>query len=146
MSVPQLNHEDHELVSALRATWTEAFDERVEPLKKQIAAIGARSSRAPGSAIETTALDVPASLSRQLLDDGAFQNWIKSPSAKFLPCAIELRRPPARKAATPITGLSPTQYLPQKLWGHPLFPLRLREIVPTVFVESGVVEYTVETA
>ncbi len=41
-------------------------------------------------------------------------------------------------------GLSPIEYLPTKIWDAPQFPLRLRELIPSIFVTSGVVEYTVE--
>jgi HK97 family phage major capsid protein len=36
------------------------------------------------------------------------------------------------------------EYLPQKIYGGAMFRLRLRELIPTIFVGSGTVQYAVE--
>jgi HK97 family phage major capsid protein len=46
----------------------------------------------------------------------------------------------------PVSGISPTEYLPQRIWGVAQFPLRLREIMPVMPVSSGTIEYTQETS
>jgi hypothetical protein len=105
-----------------------------------------RSSRAPGSSLEHTAFDGPRiSLSRQLADDAGFQGWLKSQKTAHSGFATELRMPPSRKAATPISGLSPTEHVPL-IYGAPAFPLRLKSLMPQIPVTSGTVEYTQETA
>jgi hypothetical protein len=54
--------------------------------------------------------------------------------------------PPSRKAATPVSGISPTEYLTQRIWGPAQFPLRLHEIMPVLPVSSATIEYTQETS
>jgi HK97 family phage major capsid protein len=148
--VPRLNDEDQELVNALRVTLNEVFDEkfdqRMAPMQKQVKGLMERASRPPGSALEHASLDPVMSLSRQLLDDGGFQAFTKSVMTSKSSYATEVRLPLSRKAATPVSGISPTEYLPQRIWGAAQFPLRLREIMPVLPVTSGTIEYTQETS
>jgi HK97 family phage major capsid protein len=132
--------------------FVEALCTIIGPVKKQvdeqearIRNLMARSSRPPGSTLETTSFDA-MSLSHQLLADTGYQAFTKSVMTRGSSYAAELRLPPSRKAAAPVSGISPTEYLPQRIWGQALFPLRLREIMPTLPVTSGTIEYTQETS
>jgi HK97 family phage major capsid protein len=122
----------------------QAFDRRVAPIRAQLSALQQRSSRMPG-ALEHTAFGAPrVSLSRQLADDSGFAAWVKSQKTPHSAYATELQRVPlSRKAATPISGLSPTEHV-GAIWGTPAFPLRLRALMPVIPVTSGSVEFTVE--
>jgi HK97 family phage major capsid protein len=134
--------EDAELLTELRQTWRTEFNTAVEPLRKQIQAIAARSSRPPGT-MELASLDAPQSLSTQLAADASFAAWVKSQKTHHSAYACELRAPAFRKAGTPISGLSPTEHVPG-IWGTPGLPLRLRSLLPQVPTATGNLEITVE--
>jgi HK97 family phage major capsid protein len=144
MPPAELNADERELVVELRRSVRDEVDNRIAPLRRQLLEIGQRSSRAPGASPEHAAFDGP-NLSGQLLGDAGFQAFAKSVLTKNSSYAVELRLPPSRKA-TPISGISPTEYLPQRIWGVAQFPLRLRQILPTLMVGSGTIEYTQETS
>ena len=120
--------EDAELLTELRQTWRTEFNTAVEPLRKQIQAIAARSSRPPGT-MELASLDAPQSLSTQLAADASFAAWVKSQKTHHSAYACELRAPAFRKAGTPISGrkkigisgkTSPTPMVStQATWGGP---------------------------
>jgi hypothetical protein len=135
----QLSAEDEQI----RDEMLRHIDTAVE---RQIQTVLQKSSRPPGFS-QHTALSVPGvTLSRQLLDDSGYQHFCKSVLTRGSSYAAELRMPPSRKATAPVSGISPTEYLPQRLWGPAQFPLRLREIMPVLPVTSGTIEYTVETS
>jgi HK97 family phage major capsid protein len=138
MSTEILSAEDRQVIEALRQGWRD----EIEPLRKQVQALAQRSSRPPG--LEGATLAPPVTLSRQLVDDAGFQAFAKGVLTRNSAYACELRLPPSRKAA--VSGISPTEYLPQRIWGPAQQPLRLREIMPVLPVGSGSVEYTVETS
>jgi HK97 family phage major capsid protein len=139
--MPAIELTDQELLIEMRR----AFDERVEPLRKQVKGLMERSSRGPGAGLEHGAFDGPrVSLSRQLADDTGFVAWLKSNKTYTSGFATELKMPSlTRKAGTPVSGLSPTEHV-GAIWGAPAFPLRLKALMPQVPVSSGSVEYTVE--
>lgn len=143
---PQLSAEDLEVITELRRGFHAEIDNVVQPLRQQMNALAQRTSRAPGVGLEHTSLDLPMSLSHQLTGDASFQSWVKNVKTSREYFATELRLPTNRKAGTPVSGIAPTQYLPQRIWGPAQFPLRLRDIMPTMPVASGSVEYTVETS
>jgi len=131
MSVP-ITAEDRELVEMLRTQVREEFDSRVGPLQKQMATLMQRSSRPPGAVLEQIALTEP-SLGAQLAVDVGFQSFTRSVLTSHSHYATELRLPPSRKG-TPVTGVTPTEYLPQRIWGQPAFPLRLHDLMPVLSV------------
>jgi Phage capsid family len=135
-----LTAEDERIIEELRRNWRDEID----PLKKQVQGLLQRSSRPPG--VGAGALDLSTSLSQQLADNTGFQGFVKSAIGRNSTFLAELRLPPNKKAAAPVSGLSPTEYLPQRIWGPAQFPLRLREIMPVLPVTSGVIEYTQETS
>ncbi len=153
MSTPELTENDVAILDHLRASWKNEMAETLAPIrtelaaaKSQLTAFGQKLSRPPGhTGVETTSLSAPGgALSRQLVSDGGFQQWLKGVKSSRDYFAVDLKMPSSRKAGTPIMGLSPTEYLPSKIWGAAQFPLRLKELIPSIFVTSGVVEYTVE--
>jgi HK97 family phage major capsid protein len=144
---PQLSTEDQAIITELRRSWRDEFNATVAPLKKQMQALAERTSRLPGSStLEHAAFDAVPSLASQLLADAGFQAFSKGVLTRTASYGTELRLPPSRKAAAPVSGISPTEYLPQRIWGPAQFPLRLREIMPTLPVGSGTIEYTQETS
>jgi hypothetical protein len=137
---------DEELIDQIGAVM-KPRDAAITDLRRTVKSLMERSSRPPGSSFETAAFSAaPSALSRQLADDGNFQNWLKSSKTHTSGYATELRLPPlARKTATPIANISPTEHVPL-IYGAPLFPLRLVTLLPTIPVTSGTVEYLQETA
>ncbi len=136
-----LNAADLAIIDHLRESWR--ID--LEPLQKQIQAVMQRSSRPPGSnGIQLAALDAPMPLGQQLFDNPLYQAFTKSLITRASNVACELRLPSNRKSA--VSGVSPSEYLPQRIWGAAQFPLRLKEIMPVMPVTSGSVEYTQETS
>jgi hypothetical protein len=121
-------------------------DRAFADLKKNVQSLMQRNSRPPGASLETAALNAAPTLSGQLLGDERFQAFAKSVLIRSSSFGTELRLPPSRKAAAPVSGISPTEYLPQRIWGPAQFPLRLREIMPVLPVTSGTIEYTRETS
>jgi Phage capsid family len=140
----QLSAADQEIIDRLKVEWTQTVEAGIAPIRKQVSALMQRSSRAPGTGLDHAAL-MPASLSQQLCDNDGFKAFAKSVIGRNSSFVCELRMPTDRKAATPISGISPTEYVP-RLWGPAGFPLRLRDIMPVLPVESGSVEYTMETS
>jgi HK97 family phage major capsid protein len=140
MSQLELTAEDQAVIAELSRRTRAEVESAVDPLRKQVKTLMERSSRAPGS--DSTALAAPPiTLSRQLLDDGGFQAFIKSNKTQHSAYATELRLPLNRKAA--ITGLSPTEHV-GAIWGPPVFPLRVKSLLPQIPTSSGAVEFTVE--
>ena len=137
-----LTSEDQQIIDQLRRNWRDEID----PIKKQVQSLIQRSSRPPGVGLERGALDLSTSLGQQLAHNTGFQAFVKSAIGFNSSFLAELRLPPNRKAAAPVSGLSPTEYFPSRLFGPAMFPLRLREILPIVPVTSGVIEYTQETS
>jgi hypothetical protein len=143
----ELSPADYEVLNELKRTWRSETEAAISPLRKQVQALMERSSRLPGTnVLEHAALNAVPSLSSQLLGDAAFQAFAKGVLTRTASYATELRLPTGRKAGTPVSGISPTEYLPQKIWGPAQFPLRLREIMPVLPVGSGTIEYTQETS
>jgi HK97 family phage major capsid protein len=142
---PTLSAEDREILSAVRHQQREEIDAAIDPLRKQMQALMQRTSRAPGT-LETGTLNAGPTFSNQLLADAGFQAFAKSILTRSSSFGAELRLPTSRKAAAPVSGISPTEYLPQRIWGAAQFPLRLREIMPVLPVSSGTIEYTQETS
>jgi HK97 family phage major capsid protein len=154
--MPHLLEEDieaKELLAKLRLEWRTSLDQGVAPIRRDIEdlkgnflALGQRMSRPPGFGPDHALLEgSPFSLARQLSDDAGFQNWIKSNKVPSSGYATELRLPTSRKAAVPVTNLSPTQHV-GGIYGAPQMPLRLRALMPTIPVLTGSIEYTQETS
>jgi hypothetical protein len=151
MSTPtfplDLTAADEAIIEQLRRNWRDEIEGVVSPIRKKLDALAQRSSRLPGSTGEPGVLDgASMSLARQLHGDDAFQMWLKSSKTPHSGFATDLRLPPNRKAAGPISGISPTEYLPSRIWGAATFPLRLRSLMPVLPVTSGKIEYTQETS
>jgi hypothetical protein len=145
MPVP-LTEDEIDTLNMLRGGFREEINTAIEPLRNQVKSLMLRSSRPPGAVAEPTAADAVPALSHQLLGDTGYQAFCKSVLTRNSSFACELRLPFNRKAATPVSGISPTEYLPQRIWGPAAFPLRLREIMPVLPVTSGTIEYTRETS
>jgi len=145
-----LTPDEKETLEELRRSWRDDMRAEtraeVEPLKKQLLLIQQRTSRPPGSIVDPTTLDAVPTLSHQLLCDSSYQAFCKSVLTRGSSFGTELRLSMNRKAGTPVSGISPTEYLPQRIWGQAQFPLRLREIMPVMPVSSGSIEYTMESS
>jgi HK97 family phage major capsid protein len=151
----QLSAADQEIIAHLRVQFRDqidtALDTRLTPIQRElneskafVSALAARSSRAPGTTgHETSAMESPYALSRQLGADASFLGWLKSNKTQSSGFATELRLPSQRKAA--ISGISPTQHI-TPIYGTPAFPLRLASLLPTIPVTVGNIEYLQETS
>jgi HK97 family phage major capsid protein len=76
-----------------------------------------------------------------LSDNEAFRSWLAAPRSYRSGIAFDLEL----KAAAPISGISPTVYMPQ-VYGPPQPALRLPDLIPSIQVTmGGAVEWTKET-
>jgi HK97 family phage major capsid protein len=132
----------------------DAVDQRVAPFRRRIDDLevwkkGAndRFARSPngGGGSGSPEFAARETLTRQLVEDAGFQQFLKSAKTMRSSFAMELRVP-ERKATTPVSGLSPTQAITSRIWGGAAAPLRLRELLPILPVTSGSVEYVVESS
>ena len=147
MPALELTPEDQLMMAEIRRNMRDEAEAAADPVSSPRDGSYSRSDlrRPPGFSGDRAAFEMPATpLGKQLADDAGFQAFTKSILTRSSSYACELRVPPSRKAA--ISGLSPTEYIPTKIWGTAMFPLRLKEIMPVMPVGSGSVEYTVETA
>jgi hypothetical protein len=137
--------EDHPIVEEMRGILA-PYVRDLGQLKATVRALAERSSRPPGQALDRTALAGPQlMLSRQLSDDGGFQNWLKSAKTQNSAFACELNLPPLTRKAGPIADISPVAHVPL-IYAPPPFPLRLVTLLPTLTVTSGNVEFLEETS
>jgi HK97 family phage major capsid protein len=149
----QVNAEDQELLAELRGQWRELVESATAPLKRQIAEIGQRSSRLPGSVAAAPPVSERRTSSLSIVrDDGlaaneAFAQFVKSPKTSQSNLALHLR---LEQKAGPITGgptvIPATPVLLPRL-GPPLPQLRVGDLCPRVMVDAGpAVSYTKETS
>jgi HK97 family phage major capsid protein len=144
---------DEQLVDELRHVATVAFDERVAPLKAQIAALQQRSSRMPGAALDAPLPPLGARALSIAPGDGLtantqFAEFLKSPMDRLSHLALHVRV--EAKAAPPITGgptvIPPTPVMLPRL-GPPLPSLRVGDLLPRVMIDAGPsIAYTKETS
>ncbi len=97
-----------DLISAIRSTKLSRRSAR------DLNAVMQRASRPPGAGLERAALDMPMSFGQQLAENIDYQAFAKDLKRSSL-FACNLRMPPNRKAT--VSGISPTEYMPQRLWG-----------------------------
>jgi HK97 family phage major capsid protein len=148
--MPAIELPDDQLLAEMRL----AFDERVEPLRKQVQALQQRSSRPPGAGLEHAAL--PTWQSRAALSvaagdalsaNEAFAQFVRSPKTSQSNLALNLR---IEQKAAPITGgptvIPPTPVALPRL-GPPLPSLRVGDLLPRVMIDAGpAISYTREAS
>src|SRR5215472_10077171 len=116
-----LTQEEQEIVDHLDHHWRTQIAAEVEPLRRDLQTLKARTSRPPGSSsvADPAAAGAAPTLSHQLLADTGYLAFAKGVLTRGSSFGTELRLPASRKAATPVSGISPTEYLPQRIWGPP---------------------------
>jgi HK97 family phage major capsid protein len=151
----QLTADDLELIAELRRNVHAEVETTLDPVRKQVAGLMQRSSRAPGSnGLEHAGLDTAQRRTRALTISSAdalianekFLAWLKEPMHRGSALTLSLRLE-SKATITGGTGVIPPTPIALPRLGPPLPALQVADVLPRVLIDAGpAVSYTKETS